>query len=236
MQYGGLYVLVRVRGFFVFFFFFFQAEDGIRDVERSRGLGDVYKRQVHGDGLWAVLAWLSILADKNKDKAEGAIISVENIVKEYWATFGRNYYSRYDYENMDIEQGNKVFELLQSRFAEFEKAYPGGSARVFEYKDKIDGSLSKNQGLIFTYSDGSRFVFRKSGTGTVGVTLRIYLEAYSKDKLDLPTEVALKQVVADALKYSQINEISGRSGPTVVTQFIFYLGLKKKKKKKSTLR
>lgn len=101
--------------------------------------------------------------------------------------------------------------------AVFEKMAPGNKARDFEYVDPIDGSVSKHQGYIFLYPDGSRFVFRKSGTGTVGATIRIYLEKYSADKLDLNTVDALKEIAVDALKYSQIHEISGRDKPTVIT-------------------
>ena len=138
-------------------------------------------------------------------------------MKEHWKTFGRNYYSRYDYENLDTTVANKIFELLKKNLDVFSKVKPGNTAQDFEYTDPIDGSVSKHQGYIFSYPDGSRFVFRKSGTGTVGATIRIYLEKYSPDKLNLEAEAALKEISADALHYSQINEISGRKGPTVIT-------------------
>jgi len=110
-----------------------------------------------------------------------------------------------------------IFAVLDKNMAEFEKAQKGNKACDFEYKDHIDNSTSSNQGYIFSYPDGSRFVYRKSGTGTVGVTIRVYLEKYSPDKLDLTAEEALKEISHDALHCSQINKISGRSGPTVIT-------------------
>ncbi len=99
----------------------------------------------------------------------------------------------------------------------FVKAKPGNTASDFEYVDPIDKCVTSHQGLIFSYADGSRFVFRKSGTGTVGATIRIYLEKYSKDNMDMKVEDALKDIVADSLVYSQIHKISGRKGPTVIT-------------------
>lgn len=144
-------------------------------------------------------------------------MTVEDIVKKHWAIYGRNYYSRYDYENLDTDSANKIFALLNDNMAVFEKASPGNKARDFEYVDPIDGSVSKHQGFIFAYPDGSRFVFRRSGTGTVGATIRIYLEKYSAEKLDLATVDALKDIAVDALKYSQIHEISKRDKPTVIT-------------------
>lgn len=93
----------------------------------------------------------------------------------------------------------------------------GNTADIFEYTDPVDGSVSKNQGLRFMYKDGSRFVFRQSGTGSSGATIRLYLESYNKDNTELDTAEALKDLVSTALEYSEIHRVSGRDGPTVIT-------------------
>ena len=144
-------------------------------------------------------------------------MSVEQIVKEHWAAFGRNYYSRYDYENLPDAHGDLIFKQLEGQFAQFVQDHPGGSVTNFSYDDPFDKSTTSNQGLIFTYPDGSRFVFRKSGTGTVGVTIRIYLEAYRTDNITLTTEEALKQIATDALGYSKTALITGIPRPPIIT-------------------
>ena len=102
-------------------------------------------------------------------------------MEQHWAEFGRNYYRRYDYENLDTESADKVFKQIESQFTVFEGEAKGNTAVNFSYEDPVDFSVSENQGYIFKYADGSRFVFRKSGTGSSGATIRIYLEKYSKD-------------------------------------------------------
>jgi phosphoglucomutase len=183
--------------------------------EESFGTGSDHIREK--DGVWAILAWLSILALKNKDVPEGKLISVENIVKEHWAKFGRNYYCRYDYEKLETATADKVFAELKSKFKLFEDKCKGNKADVFEYVDPIDKSVSKNQGLRFMYADGSRFVFRLSGTGSEGATIRLYLEKLMKDNISMNMEEALKSIIADALELSKINEITGRKAPSVIT-------------------
>jgi len=158
--------------------------------EESFGTGSDHIREK--DGIWAILAWLSILAFKNQNQEK--LITVEDIVKEHWKQYGRNYYCRYDYEGLPDDKAKKVFDHLRSIFKEFK-----GMADEFCYTDPVDKSVSPNQGLRFVYPDGSRFVFRLSGTGTVGSTIRLYLERKMTDKLDLSTEEALGSIVKDAL-------------------------------------
>ena len=148
--------------------------------EESFGTGSNHIREK--DGVWAVLAWLSIIAHFNKDTDEGNLVSAEQIVRNHWKKYGRNYYSRYDYEELTNEQADSVFALLKSKFNQFEEEAKGNKADVFEYTDPIDGSVSKNQGIRFMYKDGSRFVFRLSGTGSSGATVRLYLEKIRKRK------------------------------------------------------
>jgi phosphoglucomutase len=129
-----------------------------------------------------VLSWLQILAAKNSDHSR-PLVTVEDIVKAHWERFGRNYYRRYDYENLDSDAAAKVFARIESQFSVFEHEAQGNTAENFSYTDPVDGSVSKNQGYIFKYADGSRFVFRKSGTGSSGATIRIYLEKYDPESI-----------------------------------------------------
>jgi phosphoglucomutase len=151
------------------------------------------------------------------DTAEGELISPEQIVKDHWKKYGRNYYSRYDYEELTVEQAKEVFAKLESKLNQFADEGEGNRADIFEYKDPVDGSISSNQGLRFMYPNGSRFVFRLSGTGSSGATVRIYLESYEKENVEQETAEALKDLVRKALEYSEINQVSERDGPTVIT-------------------
>jgi phosphoglucomutase len=161
--------------------------------EESFGTGSPHIREK--DGLWAVLAWLSILAVHNPDPA-ARLTTVKDIVEGHWKTYGRHYYCRYDYENLDTKAGEAVWANIQTKRASFESKN-GNIYDEYEYVDPVDGSVSKNQGLRFMYKDGSRIVFRKSGTGSVGITLRVYFEKYEKTALDMPMEVALAGLVKD---------------------------------------
>ncbi|MBD0336789.1 MAG: alpha-D-glucose phosphate-specific phosphoglucomutase [Cyanobacteria bacterium Co-bin13] len=181
--------------------------------EESFGTGSNHIREK--DGLWAVLFWLNILAVRKQ--------SVEEIVKEHWRTYGRNYYSRHDYEAVDSEPANQLMENLRSaagsmkgqRFGQYEVAY----ADDFSYTDPVDGSVSQKQGIRIGFTDGSRIVFRLSGTGTQGATLRVYLESYESDpaKHDQDTQVALGDLVKLADEIAKIRELTGREEPTVIT-------------------
>jgi phosphoglucomutase len=143
-------------------------------------------------------------------------MSVEAIVKHHWEYYGRNYYQRYDYENIDTEVAKKVFAKITESMATF-GAIEGRSAYVFKYVDPVDGSVSDNQGWIFKYADGSRFVFRQSGTGSSGTTIRLYLEKYNATEIDLDVNLALKEIIQDALAACSIVEITGMKEPTVIT-------------------
>jgi phosphoglucomutase len=181
--------------------------------EESFGTGSDHVREK--DGLWAVLFWLNILAVRKQ--------STEAIVVEHWAKFGRNFYSRYDYEGLPTEAANGVVQLLRDSFAgltgkTFGK-YTVQTCDDFSYTDPVDGSVSKNQGVRILFSDGSRIIYRLSGTGTEGATLRVYLEAYEADasKHHLDAQVALKDLIDIALNISELVKRTGRERPTVIT-------------------
>nr|VDC62038.1 unnamed protein product [Brassica rapa] len=198
--------------------------------EESFGTGSDHIREK--DGIWAVLAWLSILAHKNKETLDGdaKLVTVEDIVRKHWATYGRHYYTRYDYENVDAGKAKELMEhlvKLQSTIPEVNKMVKGirsdvanvSSADEFEYKDPVDGSISKHQGIRYLFEDGSRLVFRLSGTGSEGATIRLYIEQYEKDasKTGRESHEALSPLVDIALKLSKMEEFTGRSAPTVIT-------------------
>ncbi len=181
--------------------------------EESFGTGSNHVREK--DGLWAVLFWLNILAVKGE--------SVEAIVKDHWKTYGRNYYSRHDYEEVDKERATELMERLREmtgtmagkQFGNYTVKY----ADDFSYTDPVDQSVSQKQGLRIGFTDGSRIVFRLSGTGTKGATLRLYVETYEPDasKHGLDTQEALKPLIDLAQEIAQIKEYTQRDEPTVIT-------------------
>ena len=198
--------------------------------EESFGTGSDHIREK--DGIWAVLAWLSILAHRNKNNLSGGekLETVEDIVRQHWATYGRHYYTRYDYENVDAGAAKELMACLvnlQSDLAEVNKIVKGicsdvsnvADADEFEYKDPVDGSISKHQGIRYLFADGSRLVFRLSGTGSEGATIRLYIEQYEKDpsKTGRDSQAALAPLVEVALKLSKMEQFTGRSAPTVIT-------------------
>lgn len=197
--------------------------------EESFGTGSDHIREK--DGIWAVLAWLSILAYKNKDNLDGRkLVSVEDIVRQHWAAYGRHYYTRYDYENVDAAAAKELMAYLvklQSTLPEVNQIVKGicsdvsnvAAADEFEYKDPVDGSVSKHQGIRYLFEDGSRLVFRLSGTGSEGATIRLYIEQYEKDpsKTGRDSQEALAPLVEVALQLSKMQEFTGRSAPTVIT-------------------
>jgi phosphoglucomutase len=186
--------------------------------EESFGTSSSHVREK--DGLWAVLFWLNVLAQKYISKGIG---SVENILMAHWLEYGRNVYSRHDYEAIPTDAANSVIQHIKAQF----ESLPGqifGRYEVktcddFSYHDSIDGSISNNQGIRILFADGSRIVFRLSGTGTEGATLRIYLEAFEPDstKHHLDAQVALAEMIQIALQISQLREKTGRQEPTVIT-------------------
>jgi phosphoglucomutase len=168
-----------------------------------------------------VLCWLNIIAAKTK--ALGKRQSVEAIVKAHWAEYGRNVYSRHDYEAIPTEDANGVMAHIKSQFLTLPNQvfgrYTVKTCDDFSYTDPIDGSLSTGQGVRILFKCGSRIVFRLSGTGTDGATLRIYLEAYYPDIANhhLDAQVALAEMIEIALSVSQLKQRSGREAPTVIT-------------------
>lgn len=177
------------------------------------------------DGLWAVLAWMSILAHKNKDIPEGSkFFSVKDIAMEHWSKYGRNFFSRYDYEGCDSTAANKMMDHVREII---EQTKPGSKIGEYEvsmaddfyYKDPIDGSVASKQGLRFVFKDGSRIIFRLSGTGSSGATIRMYIEQFSDDvtKHGLDAQEALKPIIQTALEISKLEEFTGRDKPTVIT-------------------
>jgi len=181
--------------------------------EESFGTGSDHVREK--DGLWAVLFWLNILAARKQ--------AVETIVREHWAKYGRNFYSRYDYEGLPTEAANGVMQHLRENFAtltgkQFGK-YSVKNCDDFSYTDPVDGSVSKNQGIRILFTDGSRIIFRLSGTGTEGATLRVYLEAFEANASyhHLDAQVALADLIQIAMQVSELKQRTGREKPTVIT-------------------
>jgi phosphoglucomutase len=181
--------------------------------EESFGTGSNHIREK--DGLWAVLFWLNILAVKRQ--------SVEQILQEHWSIYGRNYYSRHDYEGVDSDRADTLVTQLRQAlptlkgkvFSGYEVSY----ADDFSYIDPIDGGISRAQGIRVGFTDGSRLVFRLSGTGTQGATLRLYVESYESDpaKHHQDPQVALANLIAIADELAQIKDLTGMDQPTVIT-------------------
>ncbi|MBF2057344.1 MAG: alpha-D-glucose phosphate-specific phosphoglucomutase [Cyanobacterium sp. T60_A2020_053] len=167
------------------------------------------------DGLWAVLFWLNILAVRGE--------SVEAILKSHWATYGRNYYSRHDYEEVATEGANQLVDSLRSQFDTLVGQQYGNYtvkyADDFSYTDPVDGSVTTKQGIRIGFTDGSRIVFRLSGTGTKGATVRVYLESYESDtaKQNLDTQEALGDLINIAEEIAHIKKYTNRDVPTVIT-------------------
>jgi phosphoglucomutase len=181
--------------------------------EESFGTGSDHVREK--DGLWAVLFWLNLLAVRKE--------SVQEIVQQHWRRFGRNFYTRYDYEGIDTAAANGLMTHLQEQLAGLPgstlNGYRVAYADNFCYTDPVDGSVSENQGIRIGFTDGSRIVFRLSGTGTEGATLRIYLEAYELDpgKQDRDTAEVMQPLAGIATAIAQIDARTGRKQPTVIT-------------------
>lgn len=181
--------------------------------EESAGTGSNHVREK--DGLWAVLLWLNILAVRKQ--------SVDDIVREHWSTYGRNYYTRHDYEEVDALKAAELVGALRAKlsslpgqkFGDYEVAY----ADDFSYHDPVDGSISARQGVRIGFVDGSRIVLRLSGTGTVGATLRLYLERYEPKDGDHLADVqqALLPLIEIAENLADIAARTGRDAPSVIT-------------------
>jgi phosphoglucomutase len=181
--------------------------------EESFGTGSDHVREK--DGLWAVLLWLNILAVRKQ--------SVGDILKEHWATYGRNYYSRHDFEAIETLKADAMFAALRGSLPGLAGRQLEGmtitSGDDFAYTDPVDGSVSTKQGVRVLFADGSRIVYRLSGTGTEGATLRVYLERYAAGPggLDLDAQEALGPVIRAAHALAEIAGHTGRAAPDVVT-------------------
>jgi phosphoglucomutase len=181
--------------------------------EESAGTGSDHLREK--DGLWAVLLWLTVIARRGQSAAE--------IMRDHWRTYGRNYYSRHDYEEVDSERAGGVMKHLRGQLANLPGTKLAGvtvkTADDFAYDDPVDGSHTAGQGIRILFEDGARIVFRLSGTGTEGATIRIYVERYEADpaKLGIETQAALAPLIAAAGAVSDLVARTGRSAPTVIT-------------------
>jgi phosphoglucomutase len=181
--------------------------------EESFGTGSDHVREK--DGLWAVLLWLNILAARRQPVAE--------IVREHWARFGRNYYSRHDYEEVDAEAAAGLMNDLRARLPELPRERFGDlvieQADDFGYTDPVDGSVSTRQGVRLLFAGGARIVYRLSGTGTAGATLRVYLERFEPDpaRHDQDPQTALRPLIEIADQIAAISARTGRKAPSVIT-------------------
>jgi len=187
--------------------------------EESFGTGADHVREK--DGMWAVLAWLQILAAKTQK--EGKLVTVQDVAEAHWKEFGRNYYARYDYEGVDKPKAEEMMKGMADKAGALVGTVIGGMKiaknDVFEYLDPVDGSVSKNQGLRFIFEDGSRIIFRLSGTGVAGATVRLYLEKYEAPTGDLGKHQfdVVKQLADIALELSKLQTFTGRDSPSVIT-------------------
>ncbi|QRV78203.1 phosphoglucomutase/phosphomannomutase, alpha/beta/alpha domain protein [Ceratobasidium sp. AG-Ba] len=188
--------------------------------EESFGTGSDHIREK--DGLWAVVAWLNIIAAANQKKPGTGI---NELLQEHYEKYGRSFFSRYDYEEVSSEGAKKLTDNLDALFADpsfigsKHGAFTVSAVNNFSYTDPIDGSVSKNQGHIVSFSDGSRVVFRLSGTGSQGATVRMYIERYSKDPSQFKKDTAegLQPLIDASLEFTKLKEYLGRDKPTVIT-------------------
>ncbi|KAI6023866.1 hypothetical protein PISMIDRAFT_431686 [Pisolithus microcarpus 441] len=199
--------------------------------EESFGTGSDHIREK--DGLWAVVAWLNILAAANKE-SPNKLIGIRELLQRHYSIYGRSFFSRYDYEEVSSEGANKLVALLNDAIKTSSLAnaihhskstgqdYRISSVTSFSYKDPIDGSVSSNQGQIVLFDDGSRVVFRLSGTGSAGATVRMYVERYvgpdaGPEELSRDTAEGLKGLIEVALEITKLKEFLERDEPTVIT-------------------
>jgi len=181
--------------------------------EESFGSGSDHIREK--DGIWAVLFWLNLIAVKKQ--------SVEEITRSHWSRFGRHYYTRHDYEAIDTQKAEKLMQSLRELSASLSgknySEYTISLCDDFSYTDPVDNSITEKQGIRVLFDDESRIVFRLSGTGTEGATLRVYIERYVTDltQHNLETQSALKELIEIAEKIANIKTITGRAAPDVIT-------------------
>lgn len=181
--------------------------------EESAGTGSDHVREK--DGVWAILMWLNILAARKE--------SVSAIMAKHWATYGRNYYARHDYEEVATDGANSLMHALRANFMQLKGKKFGHSMIVvaddFSYLDPVDGSNTTQQGIRLLMEDGSRIVYRLSGTGTVGATLRVYIERFEPNSgdLGLDTGIAIADLIMQSREIAQIEHYTGRTEPSVIT-------------------
>ncbi len=179
--------------------------------EESFGTGSNHVREK--DGLWAVLCWLSILAETRK--------SVADVVAGHWERFGRSYFQRHDYEGLDSAKATEMLNALEDKLPTLDQTPLAGSHVVkadnFSYTDPVDGTVSTRQGIRVILADGSRIVTRLSGTGTEGATLRLYVEGYRKDGCDEPIERVLAPLVQAGVRLLELQKYCGREHATIIT-------------------
>ena len=181
--------------------------------EESAGTGSSHVREK--DGVWAVLFWLNILSRRRQPVAE--------VLRDHWKIYGRNYYTRHDYEEIETDRANAVMSGLRRRFPELTGLGCGGDRIVsvdeFAYEDPVDGSIARNQGIRLRFESGARIVYRLSGTGTEGATLRIYIESYEPDaaRQHRDTQEVLTPLINLSRQLADIEALTGRRAPSVVT-------------------
>jgi len=177
--------------------------------EESFGTGSNHVREK--DGLWAVLMWLNILAARQQ--------SALQIVTAHWKEFGRNYYTRHDYEEVDLAAATLLMNDLRTQLPKLIGQQGIEQADDFSYDDPIDGSHTTGQGIRLLFANGARIIYRLSGTGTAGATLRVYIEKYEADasRHDIETQAALQDLILQSRQFAQIEKYTGRNAPTVIT-------------------
>uniref|UniRef100_A0A1A9W7M1 phosphoglucomutase (alpha-D-glucose-1,6-bisphosphate-dependent) n=1 Tax=Glossina brevipalpis TaxID=37001 RepID=A0A1A9W7M1_9MUSC len=185
--------------------------------EESFGTGSNHIREK--DGIWAVLAWLSIMQHTG--------LSIEDILKLHWSTYGRNYFTRYDYEECELKSCNDMMAYLENIISDLSfvgreftaggKTYKVKMADNFSYTDPVDKSVATKQGIRVLFEDGSRIIIRLSGTGSTGGTVRLYIDSYEKDNILGEASIMLKPLIDVALEISRLPQFTGRSSPTVIT-------------------
>jgi phosphoglucomutase len=181
--------------------------------EESFGTGSNHVREK--DGVWAVLFWLNLLACRRE--------SVEAVVKAHWRSYGRNFYARHDYEDLDTEVANGLIDALRGKLPALKGSAFGGLEVVhcddFSYLDPVDGSVAEHQGIRIGFAGDARIVYRLSGTGTTGATLRVYLERYEPDpsRQDRDVQEELRDLASIAGQIGEIAQRTGRQSPSVAT-------------------